>query len=598
MCLAKQKKSATEKVHDGGANVVHQEKTHRGESDTVQQDKTHAGKSNIVQQVKTHAEECNAVPKLKTGPGESSRVQRVTTHAVGSDTVPQLKTQVGESSTVQHRKSQAEQSISVQQDKTQPGESSSVQQVKTRAEGSSTVLQGKSQAEESGSVPETKAQAGESITGESISAQHAKSKEPNIGQTVKTQVGGSGTVLRVEASSVPHLIEQVKKQQVVESSTVHQVQSHVRESGSVPQVKQHSEGSNIVQGVKKQQVVESSPVQPVKSQDGASSSLQQARFQSPLVSQPGVTLGASRGFLNALIEASKREINQQGNVSGDAVGAQPQKVAKKRATVPAKFKHQEKKGESQGPRADTSQSIGERPASNSEQGKTEKSVVTGNLTEVKAAEVLGENAASDAMILRQEAAWDAVIPRQDAASDAPEGSTECSDTESEADDSSDSDSGSSSGDSDEESSSSEGSSESGSESGTGSESGSDSSDSEEGSETGDTMSTEDGTDNVQKSEAALKDATVEHIENSSDNTARMSEHGNLVNSSNIPTLSLEPVLPLVNSASEKTALELSKDTSEHMDTTSQVENEESPNFQNVVDTERETEGKKYAHCTR
>ena len=355
----------------------------------------------------------------------------------------------------------------------------------------------------------------------------------------------------------------------------------MEKSSSVP-------GSNIVQGVKKQQVVVSSSIQQVKSQDGASSSLKQTHLQSPLVSQPPVTLGASRGFLNALIEASKREINQQGNVRRDAVGAQPQKVAQKQVPVPAKSKHGEKKAESKVSRGEISQSLGEKTESSSYQGKREKSVVNGNLTEVKAAEVLGKNAASDAVILRQEAA-----------SDAPEGNTESSDTESEADDSSGSDSGSSSGDSDEESSSSsEGSSESGSESGTesgtGSESGSDSSDSgseEEGSETGDTMSTEDGTDIVQNNDAALKDVTIEHI-NNSENADRMSEHGNVVNSSSIPVPTLEQVLPLVSSASENTALERLKDTSKNMDTTSQVGNKESPNFHDIVgDTERETEGK-------
>ena len=248
------------------------------------------------------------------------------------------------------------------------------------------------------------------------------------------------------------------KGQVGTSGTVLGVETHGGESSSVPQVKKQSEGYNIVQGVKKQQVVESSSVQQVKSQDGASSSLQQARLQSPLVSQPSVTLGASRGFLNALIEASKREINQQSNVSGEAMGVQSQKVAQKQAPVSAKSKLGEKKAESQVPRAETSQIMGEKTEVNSDLGKTEKSIVMGNLTEVKAAEILGENSASDAVILRQ-----------DAASDAPEGSTETSDTESEADDSSGSDSGSSSGDSDEESSSSEGSSESGSESGSGSE---------------------------------------------------------------------------------------------------------------------------------
>ena len=103
------------------------------------------------------------------------------------------------------------------------------------------------------------------------------------------------------------------------------------------------------------------------------------------------------------------------------------------------------------------------------------------------------------------------------------------------------------------------------------------------------MSTEDGTDNVQNNEAALKD--VEHI-NSSENTDKMGGHGNVVNSSNIPAPALEPVLPLVNSASENTALELPKDKSKNMDTTSQVDNKESPNVHNVVEgTERETEGK-------
>ena len=146
-----------------------------------------------------------------------------------------------------------------------------------------------------------------------------------------------------------------KKKQIGESSTVHQVKGKVRgsgtvlrvethdgESSSVPHVKKQGEGSKIVQGVKKQHVVVTSTVQQVKSQDGASSLLQQAHLQIPLVSQPSVTLGASRGFLNALIEASKWEINQQGNVSGEAMGVHSQIVAQKQAPVSAKSKLGEK----------------------------------------------------------------------------------------------------------------------------------------------------------------------------------------------------------------------------------------------------------------
>ena len=224
--------------------------------------------------------------------------------------------------------------------------------------------------------------------------------------------------------------------------------------------------------------------------------------------------------------------------------------------------------------------------------------MNGNLTEVKGAETFGENAASNVGVLAVNAASDAEMPAVDAVPD-----PETSDTESETDDSSGSDSGSSSGDSGEESSSedssgsgseSETGSDSPSESETGSDSGSESSGSEE--EGSETMSTADEANTMQKNEIALKenDVTTERVDKNSENTEKVTENSNLLNSrpGNISNPILDPVLPIVNDASKKTAVELLKGTSEKLDTFSQIDEKESLNLHSVVKvTEREARGK-------
>ena len=174
------------------------------------------------------------------------------------------------------------------------------------------------------------------------------------------------------------------------------VKTQVEESKSSPPLKsklnmghrvKHEPGKSKSVLQAKPQSGASNALQQVKAQAGKLNSSLQVRRQSPLVfDQNTVALGASRGFLSALIEASKREINQQSKdsvvSSSGQSGKHPQTIMPSggsnshdvKDAVASNQKHGEKKLGGKDSKIDASHSLEEKKQDGRKDNQTEQNL--------------------------------------------------------------------------------------------------------------------------------------------------------------------------------------------------------------------------------